>query len=216
MKIRTTIIRHGKTQGNIVRCYSGCRTDEPLTDEGRNALCAVFGENEEDPAEVFVSPMIRTKETSGILFPGAEQVIVPEIREMDFGSFEGKTHAELSEYPEYQTWLDSGGALKIPEGESLYLFRERVMDGFRKIVREAVQGGRLNAADNQSNIYIVAHGGTIMGVMNALTGKNYYDFWVDNGCGYTIDLEVDDAGNIIAAGSYDSFRGGVRAGSSDR
>ncbi len=205
--MRVTLIRHGKTRGNIERRFCGCRTDEPLTEEGRSALKCIDGAAED--SLIFVSPMLRARETAGILFPGRDLIEVDELKEMDFGIFEPHNHEELDGNPDYQAWIDSGGTMQVPGGESMKSFVQRTMTGLAKAVKHA-------SSNDTDEIYIVAHGGTIMSVMGALTHLNYYDFLVENGCGFTFDLEVDDAGNIVAAGTYDSFRSGVRAGSSDR
>ena len=195
------LIRHGKTQSNIERRYSGCNTDESLSPEYTDDLkpagpCAGH--------MLFISPMKRTAETAEIMFPGMEAEVIRDLREMDFGIFEGKNHSELDGDPDYQEWIDSMGMSSIPEGECLDCFRERTMNGFRKAVCIA-------AVRNVPVIYIVAHGGTVMSVMSSLFGGNYYDYYSDNGQGYVLELEVDDAGNIVAAGAYDRFCGGIRA-----
>lgn len=212
--MKATIIRHGKIPSNIRRVYAGCKTDEHLAEEGRAELQEVLSNNDADASGImlFVSPMIRAGESAEIMFPGFDQTVIDELREMDFGIFEGRNHDELmADLPFYKEWFDSGSTLKIPKGESKDSFTERSMEGFRKAVRIAAQ-----AEPAVSEIYIVAHGGTLMSVMSTLTGEGYYDFYSGNGCGYTIDLEVDDAGNIIAAGAYDRFSGGLCAGSADR
>lgn len=205
--MKAVIIRHGTTQGNKEKRYSGCRTDELLTDEGKAALTEITEVSDE--SLLFVSPMKRAKETAEILFPGKKQEIMEDLREMDFGIFEGKTHAELNGDPDYQAWIDSGGVMDIPEAETKASFIERTVTAFREAVSAASKAGA-------KEVFIVAHGGTIMAVMSVLTSGNYYDYLVPNGTGYSIDLEVDDAGNVIAAGSYNSFCGGISAGSSDR
>ncbi len=216
--MKATIIRHGKIPSNIRRVYAGCKTDEHLADEGRAELQEVLSSCDADASGImlFVSPMLRAAESAEIMFPGFEQTVIPELREMDLGIFEGRSHDEMMvDLPFYKEWFDSGSTLKIPEGESKDSFTERSMEGFRKAVRIAA-GMSDRTPGGISEIYIVAHGGTLMSVMSSLTGEGYYDFYSGNGCGYTIDLEVDDAGNIIAAGAYDRFSGGLCAGSADR
>ena len=200
------LIRHGITEDNIELLFSGCRTDSPLTREGMDALMAV--ENVPENSILFVSPMLRARQTAEIMFPDLKQTVIDEIREMDFGAFEAKNHKMLNGDPDYQAWLDSGGYMKIPGGESIAVFKERILEGLKK----AVQIARKEGADN---VYIVAHGGTLMAAMSSLTGEDYFDFNVPNGMGYCIELEADDAGNIVAAGSYDRFCGGLRDGYRD-
>lgn len=198
------LIRHGITAGNKLLNFNGCRTDEPLSEEGRAALKAIDGIPE--GTLLFVSPMKRARETASIMLPGREQTVIEDLREMDFGDFEGKNHKMLDGDPEYQAWLDSGGFSKIPGGESISEFRERAGRGFREAVRQA-------AAKGADTICAVVHGGTIMAVMNIVTGEDYFTFNAPNGAGYTFELETDDAGSFTSATSYDRFCDGLRAGS---
>ena len=51
---------------------------------------------------------------------------------MNFGSFEGKTYFDLNGNEDYQRWIDSGGTLPFPGGES----REQLWNLVRKLNRE--------------------------------------------------------------------------------
>jgi alpha-ribazole phosphatase len=204
--MKTVLIRHGKTQGNIDKRYSGGGTDDPLSDEGRAELCRI----EADPdSMIFISPMIRARQTADILFPDQDKTVIEGLREMHFGLFEGRTHWELDGDPVYQAWIDSMGELRIPDAEDREAFIRRSMDGLREALETA-------KAEGAKTVYLVCHGGTAMSVMMTLFGGAYYDYHPHNGCGYTFEAEVDDAGNVVAAGTYDSFCGGVLAGSPDR
>lgn len=202
--IKCYLIRHGITEGNNELHFNGSGTDEPLTSEGREALKEVEGVA--TGSMLFVSPMIRARETAAIMFPEMKPLVIDDLREMHFGIFEGKNHKMLDGEPEYQAWLDSGGVTEIPGGESIQSFRDRVWNGFT---------GALGIAANKDieNIYLVVHGGTIMAVMSSLTGEDYFDFNAPNGAGYIIEVEIDDAGNVTASTTYDRFCGGLRAGS---
>ena len=82
------LIRHGATRYNEEHRYQGL-TDVPLSPAGRAAL----RQADFSPEVVYVSPLSRARETAAILFPTAEQIVVPGFREMDFGVFEGRTAA---------------------------------------------------------------------------------------------------------------------------
>jgi alpha-ribazole phosphatase len=166
--------------------------------------------------------MKRALETAEIMIPGitagSEEIngdltgikflTIDELHETDFGIFEGRTYEELNADPDtrdaYQAWIDSGGTMKIPDGESLEESQARSLEGFHKAVQKARTAGA-------NQLIIVAHGGTVMSVMQSIFGGNYYDYYTGNGDGYTFELEVDDAGDITAAGTYDRFCGRIRA-----
>lgn len=199
--MKVIILRHGKTQSNIERRYMGCRTDEDLLETEKLSL--------QDPGIadddilIISSPMKRSLQTAHIFFPGKEVLVADDLREMDFGIFEGKNYMDLSGDPDYQAWVDSGCTSRIPGGESMDSFIKRTMTGFREAVRTAID-------KRAATLCIVAHGGSIMSVMYSLFGGNYYDYYTQNGDGYIFRLEVDDAGDFAAAGTYDSFCGRVR------
>ena len=198
------LIRHGITKGNTELHFNGSGTDEPLTKEGRDALKEI--EDVAPGAVLFASPMTRARETAAILFPGIKPLIIDDLREMHFGIFEGKNHMMLDGDAEYQAWLDSGGEAQIPGGESIGSFSKRAFKGFVKALGIAVK-------KRANTVYMVVHGGTIMAVMSSLTDENYFEFNAPNGAGYKIEVEIDDAGNVTAATTYDRFCGGLRAGS---
>ena len=82
------LLRHGQTRGNLERRYVGS-TDEPLCPQGREALAGVRAPEAD---RVYVSPMVRCRETAALLYPGMVQEVVPGFRETDFGSFGGHTY----------------------------------------------------------------------------------------------------------------------------
>ena len=113
--MRALLIRHGQTRGNAAEEFIGS-TDEPLSPEGREAAERA----KKDPAlkKVFVSPMLRARQTASILFPNAGQIVIPDLREMDFGQFERRRVADMQKDPRYVAWSDCAGMEGPPGGES--------------------------------------------------------------------------------------------------
>ena len=179
------LIRHGMTEGNKYGRYIGV-TDEPLCEEGKEAL-KKFSYNE--PEMLFVSPLLRCRETADILFPNKEQRIIENLSECNFGEFENKNYKELDGSTSYQAWVDSNGTLPFPGGESPEGFKERSLKGFFEVVEICRQCQCKYAA-------VVAHGGTIMSVMEALAEekKEFYQWHVKNGEGYLIKVAEDGNG----------------------
>ncbi len=63
--------------------------------------------------------MSRCRQTAEILFPETELYIAEDLRELNFGIFEGKTAAELVGREDYRAWLKGGAPdVRPPEGES--------------------------------------------------------------------------------------------------
>ena len=182
--MRWILVRHGATQGNLEGRYVGCRTDEPLCPEGRRALSA----RAYPPAAlVFASPMKRCLETAALIYPGVPVETVDGFRECDFGLFENKNHAELNGRRDYQEWIDSLGSLPFPGGESRSLFSARCLAAFEALREKKLPG----------DCAVVAHGGTIMAIMeeHARPKAGYYDFQVKNGQGFL--LEEDGSYSLL-------------------
>ena len=195
MKLEVLLLRHGQTQGNLEKRYIG-KTDEPLLMEDMERIQKVSSlqkrlkqENLVRPQKLFVSPMLRCRQTAELMFPGQEQVVIDKLREMDFGRFEAKNYMELSSDPAYQAWIDSGGRLPFPEGEDRECFIRRTMEGFRHMTEQAWQ-------ENCGQIAAVVHGGSIMAILSGLMQDDYYAYQVPNLAGYAFCYE--GAGKIQA------------------
>lgn len=182
--MQVILIRHSKTPGNAELRYNG-RTDEPLSREGI-ALAEQVGADL-SVQTVYVTPLQRTKQTAAILFPKAAQIVVDDLREMDFGDFEGRSYIEMEHDAAYRAWVDSGCLTPCPNGEGRAEFSERVCAAFEAIVRQEAQRG-------EETLTFVVHGGTIMAIMErfARPQKDYYSYSVKNGQGYRCHVETDD------------------------
>ena len=179
--MRIVLLRHGQTAGNVLKRYIG-RTDEPLSAEGIEAARAVGAVNK--VARVYVSPLLRARQTAAIAFPCAQQVVVNELREMDFGDFDNFNYQELSGNPDYQAWVDANCETPCPNGESKDGFARRTANALRALMKDAFDQG-------VKELVIVAHGGTVMAAMDAFTcGKgSYYSWHVGNCEGYSARVE---------------------------
>ena len=175
------LIRHGKTIGNMQRRYIGC-TDEPLCEQGvaQAQSTGVL----EDIIDAYVSPMQRAIQTAGICFPNANIHIIEDLREMDFGDFEGRTADEMICDMAYREWVDGNCEGQCPNGEDKTTFQVRVQTAFDFVVRDAIER-QLN------KLAVVGHGGTIMSIMSkfAKSDQTYYDWHVPNCCGYEIVID---------------------------
>ena len=187
VRVNITLIRHGQVPGNLEKRFVGV-TNEPLTEEGRK----VIESNTYPEADLlYVSPLIRCKETAKIIYPEMEQIVVENLREMNFGSFENKKFAELEGDPEFEEWNATGGKVAAKGGETIDEFLGRVMDGFDELVNDAI--GYCEENDiNSVDVSVVAHGGTIMGIQSELGLCGFYDKMYENGGSRLIVLEVDD------------------------
>ena len=124
----------------------------------------------------------RTAETAEILFPNARQIVVPDLREMDFGIFEGKSYLDMENLPAYRAWVEGGCVDAPPGGESRAAFCRRVCAAFEALMNQTLAAG-------EERLAIVAHGGTQMAVMErfALPRQDYFSWRGPLGGGFLLD-----------------------------
>lgn len=163
-------IRHGATAGNLERRYIG-KTDEALCETGivqAKKLARLAAD------VLFVSPLQRARQTAAQAFPDLPQTVVADFAETDFGVFEGKTAAELSQSTEYRAWVESGCMTPIPEGEAVDAFKARCCHGFLREVSRLPQ---------DATAAFVVHGGVIMAILEAFCPENpnFYAYHLKNG-----------------------------------
>ena len=178
-EIRVCLIRHGATKSNEERRYVSV-TDEELSEKGREA-CLIRAELASNVDEVYISPLKRCRQTAEIIFAGRQDFIeIPELKEMNFGIFEGKNYEELKDDREYSDWLSSNCMGPIRNGESRADFTKRVTKGLHNILKMSA---------NNKCIAIVCHGGTIMAITSQLLGSGYYDHMLGNGQLLALDIK---------------------------
>jgi broad specificity phosphatase PhoE len=106
-------VRHGETEWSLSGRHTGT-TDLPLTEVGREraaALAPMLAPREF--ALVLCSPLLRARETCA-LAGFTDPVIEPDLREWDYGEYEGLTTPEIRERePDWSLWRDG-----CPGGES--------------------------------------------------------------------------------------------------
>lgn len=176
--INVTLIRHGKTAGNLRKAYIGA-TDEPLD----NSYISGINPKQFPQAEiVFSSPLKRCLQTAAIIYPCKKNIIYNDLRECDFGDFEGKTYEQLKDNAYYQTWLDSGGTTAFPNGEEQESFRTRCVNAFLELCEI-----------DADRIAVVCHGGTIMAILDKISNphSDFYNWQVENLSGYSFDYDKD-------------------------
>ena len=191
------LLRHGQTAGNRRGSYIG-RTDEPLCDEGFHQAAAAGVRT--DVPRVFVSPLQRARQTASVCFPRAAQIVIEDLREMDFGDFEGRTADEMESDAAYRGWVDGNCEGACPNGERIDLFQKRVAAAFDEAVRDAIRAG-------DTQLFIVAHGGTIMAILSAFTRSpiSYSDWHVKNCCGWRAVLDESAWQNVPQLTDYRRF-----------
>ena len=112
---RLVIARHGETEWSKASRHTG-RTDIPLTDAGREGArrlgVALAGRAF---SRVLTSPLSRATETARLAGFDTGVVVDPDLREWDYGVYEGRRRVDIAaDDPGWTIW-----SRPIPGGESL-------------------------------------------------------------------------------------------------
>ena len=148
------LLRHGLTEYNAEKRYQGQR-DIPLSAAGRAMLCRA----DISPKTVYITPLCRTRQTAEVLFPGAKLVETDGLKEMCFGSFEGRNYIEMEHDPDYLAWVAANCESPCPDGEEMLVI--------------LAHGGTQMAAMER---YALPH-------------KDYYEWCAPNAGGFVLDAK---------------------------
>ncbi len=135
--VRLLLIRHGQTDYSSQRRYCGFN-NPPLNDKGIwqcQQLAACLKETKIDNA--YSSDLLRARQTAKIIFGDGPIDETADLREMNFGLFEGLKYEQIIEkYPQlYRSWIDNPVNVKPPNGEGLRELSNRVEEKISEIIR---------------------------------------------------------------------------------
>jgi broad specificity phosphatase PhoE len=136
------LVRHGATEWSGSGQHTGT-TDVPLTEDGREKarrLAARLAGY--DFALVLSSPLSRARETAELADLGDRVQLDPDLREFDYGSYEGLTTPQIRETrPAWSVWRDGS-----PGGET----PDQVGERADRVISRALEAG--------GNVALFAHG----------------------------------------------------------
>jgi broad specificity phosphatase PhoE len=163
----TTILlaRHGETDWNRDFRFQG-HADPPLNEVGRAQAAKLSATlAAEALAAVYSSPSRRALETAEVVDAahGLEPVVVEALREVDVGSWEGLTRAEIEKrFPQqYARWLEGGQGWD--DGETYEQMGVRVVAALLELA----------AAHDGERILAVTHGGPIRAAFAFANGTTH-------------------------------------------
>ena len=143
------LVRHGETDWNADGRLQG-QTDRPLSDFGRRQAEQLADELvDQELQAIYSSDLARARETAEIVGErlGLQVVLDPDLREKDWGTWEGLTAVERDRV-EFV-------------GESTEEHQERILRALRRISERHPDGG---------HILVVTHGGSMRRVQTAALG----------------------------------------------
>lgn len=141
MKQEILLVRHGETEWSRSGRHTG-RTDLPLTEEGELAAKAIGKVLAGRALIAWTSPLQRARETCRLAGLGADARVDEDLREWDYGVYEGRTTLDIrKETPDWSVWLSP-----LTGGESL----EEVATRARRVIERALA--------TEGNVALFAHG----------------------------------------------------------
>lgn len=178
-------VRHAATEANVTGRYIGS-TDLPLSDTGKQEISNMTKIYQYPNAQVlYSSPLKRCIETSKILYPDKDAIIIDGFREYDFGEWEAKTANELKDDETFKKWIINVKSATPPKGEKAEEFSWRISSTFSKLVK-----GMINASIESA--IIVSHAGVIMTLMTkyGIPKCAFYDWMMSSGCGFSVRTNI--------------------------
>ena len=171
--LEVKLIRHGSTGETLRGCYVG-RTDAPLSPEGELQASALARRDDlRAPGRCLASPLRRVTATAQRALDGRPFEIDPELREIDFGRWEGLTFATIAaaDPDAVARWARLEPGFAFPEGEALDSFWARVRGVAERIEALATAG--------ETRVTLFTHGGVIRALLCHWLGlgpEHYLDF----------------------------------------
>ena len=162
------LARHGETDWNAERRWQG-HTDRQLTPRGREQARALAERLADTDLEaVYASDLSRARETAAAVAERQELEVrtLPELREVDVGSWAGLTKTEaLERFPDaYERWKQ--GYPGWEDGETYEEMSERVIGA----------ACRIAAAHPERPVLVVSHGGAIRAIHAAALGLDVHTY----------------------------------------
>ena len=179
MVFRLFLLRHGKT--DLSGRFAGS-TNLSLNAAGIEqigSLRSVLIKERFD--RVFCSPMTRCRETARLLDLDAEVSYVDDLREIDFGLWEGKDFSEIekTDPDRVREWIADPEGFCFPEGECRVDFILR-LEQFKAMLQSL----------QSEKILVISHGGVIRHLICSFLGlsfENYLLFKINEGHFATLD-----------------------------
>ncbi len=173
MRCRLFLVRHGETEWNALTKFQG-HTDVPLSRRGK-LQAKLLGQRlaQEKITAFYASDLSRAFETASIISQyhgnGIEIEKVADLREINFGMWEGLTTKEIRSNftKEMELWWKNPLNARIPGGETLAEVVERSRRAIKEIIRRHAGG----------KIVVVSHGGVIRCIVGDILGMDLNQYW---------------------------------------
>jgi alpha-ribazole phosphatase len=187
MSVSLFFVRHAKpAQQGVLLGHTDSLLAEPI-------VSTSFAEHlKAQPVQrVISSPLLRAKDTAALLFPLLPVVIDEQLKECNFGLWDGKTYPWLWQHaPSIGDFWQDPWTTTPPEGESMRDFSSRVLSFFSTLLDNPVDG----------NTVVVSHAGVMKLIYLSLfglsrpTGEVLANIEFQYLSGFRVDVFYDEHG----------------------
>ena len=177
---RIFLTRHGQTDANSTYTFQG-HIDNHLNAQGYvQAQKLVNYFTNHNLQKIYTSDLVRTVETAK---PTAEAhnseiIRLSALKEISFGEWEGLTYEEIkTKWPkDIEAFFKKPAEKKKKKKKSFREVQNRAWEAFKEIVQKY---------DDESDIFIVSHGGTVRTILCAVMNLDLNEMW---------KISIDNAG----------------------
>lgn len=151
--MKVDLLRHGELVGGIK--YRGQKVDDPLTENGRQQMDAVWEQLKSEVDLIITSPLSRCAQPAKAWAAeaGIPCIEEPRILELAYGEWDGLTKDEIrARYPGMlEQWRANPEGMVIPGAETMAQLQERIADLWDDCVAD--YAGK--------HLMVVAHSGSL-------------------------------------------------------
>jgi len=191
---RLLLVRHGQSTWNHQKRIQG-QLDPPLSELGWEQARSVASRlRDAELAGFYSSDLSRARETAEAIaeLVGTRPRLLPDLREVALGEWEGKTREELmAQYPRvWERWRREPSWDLVPGGEGSATFESRVEAAINRLFRRHPAG----------DVLVVTHGGVIQVAIGLVTGRSsagLFPFLIEN-CSLTV-LQRSSERTVVTA-----------------
>lgn len=180
------LVRHAD-HGHVGRILTGRMPGIHLSPAGRAAAAALARAiGRRRPDALFSSPQLRARETAEAIAAetGCQVRISPELDEIDFGRWAGRTFETLAEDPEWTRWNAFRDSARTPAGESMADAAARMLNLLERLRRKFPGGSAC----------LVSHSDVIKAGLCSLRGRPFqevHDFEIAPASVTTVVADVE-------------------------
>lgn len=167
--MRIYFTRHGETEWNKKDIIQG-QLDSPLTEKGIEMGKSLREKSKNIKFDkIYSSDLKRALDTAKLIVGDREIITTPLLREINVGDWSGRkiTDVKVEDSELYNDYFNHPEKYKRDDGESIFDLINRV----EKFFKEAIY------PEEDENILIVAHGVTIVAMLDIMEKIAVKDFW---------------------------------------